>query len=400
MAAAPKVQWLWDVRYIDAPVLRWRDTGGDPDLDEALVFCNDANMNVTALEGAAGGTVVERYAYDPYGKPTFLEPDWDPTQLGQEPPGTLSAYANDVLYAGYRWDPETGLYHVRHRSYHPTLGRWIARDREPYADGPSLYLYARGTCTGVLDPLGLYGQDFHQRVTRDLAEAAGLCFAADYGRWANQPDVDYDASRIGMELALARLHLESLQSPPGSWGSWGLASQAGLMAARERLNRAEAMADRAAELHFPREPGRPVEEDSDVSNRLLDTGRTACCLETFAYGLHVFQDSFAHSGMPPMFENRLGHSRGPGNAELGWFSTLWPLADADKISNDPDKARRAAMATYSAMLRFRNVCPVLQGGDHHGSPSAHREPRTPNYGRILGLDPPPPATLGPSRNRG
>jgi len=31
-----------------APVLRWRDTGGGPDLDETLYYCNDANMNLAA----------------------------------------------------------------------------------------------------------------------------------------------------------------------------------------------------------------------------------------------------------------------------------------------------------------------------------------------------------------
>ena len=35
---------------------------------------------------------------------------------------------NQVLFAGYRHDPETGLYHVRYRYHHPSLGRWITRD--------------------------------------------------------------------------------------------------------------------------------------------------------------------------------------------------------------------------------------------------------------------------------
>jgi hypothetical protein len=50
---AATVQWLWDARYIDAPVLRWRDADGDPQTDEnglqeTVYFCNDANMNLTA----------------------------------------------------------------------------------------------------------------------------------------------------------------------------------------------------------------------------------------------------------------------------------------------------------------------------------------------------------------
>jgi hypothetical protein len=53
VATAVKVQWLWDMRYIDAPVLRWRDADGNSEngLEETLYFCNDANMNVTALAG-------------------------------------------------------------------------------------------------------------------------------------------------------------------------------------------------------------------------------------------------------------------------------------------------------------------------------------------------------------
>jgi hypothetical protein len=72
------VQWLWDARYIDAPVLRWRDADGDPEtgdngLEETVYFCNDANMNITALVDATPGSatdgeVVERYAYAAYGR--------------------------------------------------------------------------------------------------------------------------------------------------------------------------------------------------------------------------------------------------------------------------------------------------------------------------------------------
>jgi RHS repeat-associated protein len=155
VATAVKVQYVWDIRYIDAPVLRWRDTGGASDLDETLYYCQDANMNVTALvDGTTGsgtfGDVVERVLYDPYGKPKFYDGDWDNASDD-------SAYANEILYCGYRRDPETGLYHVRHRAYHPTLGRWLQRDPIRYADDMSLYGYVRSAPVGLHDPLGLEG---------------------------------------------------------------------------------------------------------------------------------------------------------------------------------------------------------------------------------------------------
>lgn len=61
-------QYVWDLRYIDAPVLRWRDADARAAnaLEETLYYCNDANMNVTALV-ATDGDAVERYSYDPYG---------------------------------------------------------------------------------------------------------------------------------------------------------------------------------------------------------------------------------------------------------------------------------------------------------------------------------------------
>ena len=74
-------QYIWSPRYVDAPVLRDRDGDADPEtgdlgvtdsgLDERLYYLNDANMNVTALVDTDGG-VVERYVYDPYGRPTVL----------------------------------------------------------------------------------------------------------------------------------------------------------------------------------------------------------------------------------------------------------------------------------------------------------------------------------------
>jgi len=42
-----------------APVLRWRDTGGAPDLDETLYYCQDANMNATALVETDGDVAEE-----------------------------------------------------------------------------------------------------------------------------------------------------------------------------------------------------------------------------------------------------------------------------------------------------------------------------------------------------
>jgi len=197
VAETVNVQWLWDIRYVDAPVLRWRDADLDTEtgylgLEETLYVCDAANMNVTALVSASG-TVEERYVYEVYGKPAIYDGDWQPVSWE-------GSKQNAVLYCGYRWDFETGLYQVRYRYYHPTLGRWTAREPidmiqqkglpEPevvriardtamassikrlgpefairnlslleYADGAMLYIYGGMNPTSRHDATGLVGWD-------------------------------------------------------------------------------------------------------------------------------------------------------------------------------------------------------------------------------------------------
>jgi len=97
----------------------------------------------------AGANVLERYDYDPYGRVTIYNSDWSATVAWQ------NSEKNEILYCGYRFDPETGFYHVRNRMYHPTLGRWLQRDPVQGADGNELYEYARSRTTTLSDPMGL-----------------------------------------------------------------------------------------------------------------------------------------------------------------------------------------------------------------------------------------------------
>jgi RHS repeat-associated protein len=150
----PLKQYAWCERYIDAPILRWRDSNTDGTVDDTLYYTNDANMNVTAMVDQSTGSPVERYHYDPYGKPTFYTGAW--ALVGGT--GTASAYDNEILYCGYRYDPETGLYRVRNRYLHDRLG-WIGRDGELYAEAMNLYLYCLDSPLGRTDWLGLESED-------------------------------------------------------------------------------------------------------------------------------------------------------------------------------------------------------------------------------------------------
>jgi len=156
---APEYQFVWSTRYIDSPVLR-DDFTVYGVMDGRIYYLTDANFNVTALVDEVevdSWQVVERYAYDAYGAVivntedgpyTVLDADWSPDDDG------VSDYDNAILFAGYYYDWETGLYHVRRRPYHGFLGRWTARDIIEYGDGMSLYEYVASRPSDYRDPSG------------------------------------------------------------------------------------------------------------------------------------------------------------------------------------------------------------------------------------------------------
>jgi len=83
-----------------------------------------------------------------------LKADWTLQEVSGHADGTASAYANEILFTGHRRDAETGLYVTLHRTYHPTLGRWLQRDPIGYGDGMSLYEYVSSMPLQGRDPRG------------------------------------------------------------------------------------------------------------------------------------------------------------------------------------------------------------------------------------------------------
>ena len=120
----------------------------------AYYLCQDLLYRAVALTNSSGA-VVEAYDTDAYGNSLiFTGPGTDGVWFTDD--DVQSDFgANDIIYCGYRFDPETQLYYVRNRSYSPILGRWIQRDPIGYAAGSSLYLYMRGRPSSRKDPSGL-----------------------------------------------------------------------------------------------------------------------------------------------------------------------------------------------------------------------------------------------------
>ena len=145
----PQYQYIWSLRYIDAPIQRDSFNGsGQIQPASRLFYLADANYNVTALVNTSG-QVVERYVYDPYGAVTVYKPDWSGTQ-------SPTLYNNTVLYTGKVLDVETGLYYYLARYYQPALGRFIASDPTGFWPGDAnLYQYCGDSPTNATDPAGM-----------------------------------------------------------------------------------------------------------------------------------------------------------------------------------------------------------------------------------------------------
>jgi len=154
----PDRQFVWGATYIDEAIAMDVDTDNDGDCLDAggskrYFYCQDANYNVVALR--EGSNIVERYEYDPYGNVRIFK-GYDPAEGHEDLTVVSDSIAgNPFLFAGYFHGNETGLYHVRHRMYSPTLARWLQRDPLGVLVGLNMYEYSRSAPPSVLDPYGL-----------------------------------------------------------------------------------------------------------------------------------------------------------------------------------------------------------------------------------------------------
>ncbi|MBX3356722.1 MAG: hypothetical protein KF724_13590 [Phycisphaeraceae bacterium] len=211
-----RVQYVWGLRYIDDCLMHRADLNNDGDYTDSnentWYHMTDGMFSTVAVLSRAA-TLVERVSYDSYGQARHHRPGdvngdgnsgFTDSALvgtiivangGTPVPITSSLYRaeadlnrdgtinssdrtlagvsasalaaalisnagtggpdNSIGWDGYVFNPATGDYLVRHRTYIPTLGRWGERDPAGYVDGASLYQYVGSRPSNGLDATGL-----------------------------------------------------------------------------------------------------------------------------------------------------------------------------------------------------------------------------------------------------
>ncbi len=152
---APIRLYIWGT-YIDECIQFTTLTALGPQSLPAGIYylLQDLLYRAVALTNSSGA-IVEAYDTDAYGNTLiFTGPGTDGVWFTDD--DVQSSYgANEIIYCGYRFDPETQLYYVRNRSYNAALGRWIQKDPIGYQGGINLYEYVGGRGPTTADGTGL-----------------------------------------------------------------------------------------------------------------------------------------------------------------------------------------------------------------------------------------------------
>lgn len=163
-------------------------------------FHYNGHGDVVALTDSTGAVVAE-YDYDAYGNPVTTCRE--------------GSVVNPYLYAGYRYDSETGMYYLNARYYKPDVGRFLTRDSfhglQEDVQSLNLYTYAKANPVIYIDASGNFAQVIvpvaavivlaillaHPVIQQQLRETLNIVYAQSYNWYQkrnNQPVKYLDAA--------------------------------------------------------------------------------------------------------------------------------------------------------------------------------------------------------------
>jgi len=140
-SSTPQVRYWYGIRDLN-DIARRQYFGSPTNTD---LYALRETMNVVALVNTSG-VIQQRMAYDAFGTARFMEADW-------EPASNLAGWP--LLFHVHYCDAETGLYQMRFRYYHPTLGGWLSRDLRLNKSDYNLYTFVNNRTIVATDTHGL-----------------------------------------------------------------------------------------------------------------------------------------------------------------------------------------------------------------------------------------------------
>jgi RHS repeat-associated protein len=154
-SSATTKQYVWG-QYIDECIqLKTLATSGAGDLPAGEYYpLQDLLYRTIALTDGEG-SIAEAYDYDAYGNTLIFSAAGTGDNWWANDATQANYAACEVLFCGYRYDPESKLYQVRNRDYYPALGRWLQRDPIGFDGGDwNLYGYVSGNPAKRIDSTG------------------------------------------------------------------------------------------------------------------------------------------------------------------------------------------------------------------------------------------------------
>ena len=153
----PIKQYVWGTYIDECLQLNLLAVAGPQQLAIGVYYPLQDTLYRTMALANSSGAVVEAYDTDAYGNTIiFTGPGPDNTWFTDD--DAQATYgANNIIFCGYLYDPESLNYYVRSRFYAPHLGRWLTPDPIGSQGGANLYEYCRGQPNRAIDPLGLWG---------------------------------------------------------------------------------------------------------------------------------------------------------------------------------------------------------------------------------------------------
>jgi len=127
-ASNPERHYVYGA-YVDEPLVFLAPSAQSP---APTYYHRNRKYDILGLTSSTG-TVLERYAYTPYGEVTFLN------AVGTVQAPHASPLGNPYLFTGQRYDAAPALHFFKGRYYDAGLGRFVARDPLGFVDGMSLY---------------------------------------------------------------------------------------------------------------------------------------------------------------------------------------------------------------------------------------------------------------------